>query len=142
MKPREIFFSHASADRVIADEITLKLRRAGLKVWYSKTHIKGAQQWQAEIGKALQRCDWFVVMLTPAAVKSKWVERELAYALQHDQYNKQIVPLLLKTCAYERLHWTLGAIQMIDLRKEHKTQGIGNLLALWLRRSTKRTRKG
>lgn len=129
-KPREIFFSHASIDRVAADKIVSRLRRAGLRVWYSKTHLKGAQQWQAEIGAALKRCDWFVVLLSPAAVKSKWVERELAYALQHDQYDRHIVPLLLRTCHFERLSWTLGAIQMIDSTKGPKA-GADTLLSLW-----------
>ena len=129
-KPREIFFSHASIDRVAADKIVTRLRRAGLRVWYSKTHLKGAQQWQAEIGAALMRCDWFVVLLSPAAVKSKWVERELAYALQHDQYDRHIVPLLLRTCSFERLSWTLGAIQMIDSTKGPEA-GADILLKLW-----------
>lgn len=129
-KPREIFFSHASIDRVAADKIVSRLRRAGLRVWYSKTHLKGAQQWQAEIGAALKRCDWFVVLLSPAAVKSKWVERELAYALQHDQYDRHIVPLLLRTCNFERLSWTLGAIQMIDSTKGPEA-GADTLLKLW-----------
>jgi hypothetical protein len=129
-KPREIFFSHASIDRVAADKIVFRLRRVGLRVWYSKTHLKGAQQWQAEIGAALKRCDWFVVLLSPAAVKSKWVERELAYALQHDQYDRHIVPLLLRGCNYERLSWTLGAIQMIDSTKGPEA-GADTLLKLW-----------
>jgi hypothetical protein len=129
-KPREIFFSHASIDRVAADKIVSRLRQAGLRVWYSKTHLKGAQQWQAEIGAALKRCNWFIVLLSPAAVKSKWVERELAYALQHDQYDRHIVPLLLRTCNFERLSWTLGAIQMIDSTKGPES-GADTLLNLW-----------
>jgi hypothetical protein len=130
MKPREVFFSHASPDRKTADKIAATLRAAGIKVWYSKTHLKGAQQWHAEIGVALRRCDWFLLLLTPAAVKSRWVERELIYALRHDRYHDHIAPLLCKTCDHEQLSWTLGGIQMIDLR-DNLASGLKNLLELW-----------
>jgi hypothetical protein len=130
MKPRKVFFSHASSDRRIADKVAATLRAAGVKVWYSKIHLKGAQQWHDEIGAALRQCDWFLLLLTPAAVKSKWVKRELIYALQHDQYNDHIVPLLFKTCDHEQLSWTLGGIQIIDLHSDFAS-GLTNLLNLW-----------
>jgi len=80
-QPREIFLSHASADRRFADKLARMLRQHGLPVWYSRTHLRGAQQWQEEIGLALRRCDWFVVILSPKSVKSMWVKRELSHAL-------------------------------------------------------------
>ena len=49
MRPKEIFLSHASADRRAANRLVARLRKAGFKVWYSKTHLKGAQQWHDEI---------------------------------------------------------------------------------------------
>lgn len=85
--PREIFLSHSSGDHAGATEIALVLRKHGLRVWYSKTHIEPAQQWHDEIGRALKRCDWFIVLLSPSAVTSKWVKQELMYALNHDQYD-------------------------------------------------------
>jgi hypothetical protein len=130
MRPRKVFFSHASSDRKVADKIVTTLRAARIKVWYSKIHLKGAQQWHAEIGVALRRCDWFLLLLTPAAVRSKWVERELIYALRHDRYNAHIVPALFKSCDYEQLSWTLGGIQLIDLRRDFAS-GLKDLLELW-----------
>jgi hypothetical protein len=70
MRPAEAFLSHASADRQFASELAEILRRHGLPVWYSETDIRGAQQWHDEIGAALGRCDWFLLVLTPAAVES------------------------------------------------------------------------
>lgn len=70
MPPQEIFLSHSSADRIIADSVVATLRNHGNPVWYSQTNILGAQQWHDEIGKALKRCDWFVVILSPDSVKS------------------------------------------------------------------------
>jgi hypothetical protein len=83
-------------------------------VWYSATHLKGAQQWQQEIGRALRRCDWFLVVLSPHSVRSMWVERELSFALGQPRYRRRIVPLLLKPCRYQRLNWALSNYQVVD----------------------------
>lgn len=137
MKPREIFLSHASADRKAADTVAQALRQAGLKVWYSKSHLKGAQQWHDEIGRALKRCDWFLLLLSPPAVKSRWVKLELTYAINQARYTERIMPVMLKPCDYEALSWTLGSIQTIDATAGLET-AIATLLSLW---SDKRSRK-
>jgi len=73
--PEEIFLSHSSADRPFTTKLADVLRRHGIPVWYSDTNILGAQQWHDEIGVALGRCDWLVLVLSPSSVASKWVKR-------------------------------------------------------------------
>lgn len=130
MKPREVFFSHASADRRRVERIISRLREHRIKVWYSKSHLRGAQAWQEEIGAALARCDWLVVVLTPAAVKSEWVRREVAYALMEPRYRRRIVPILMKSCRHKKISWTLAAMQMVDFRKSFEA-GLRELLKVW-----------
>ena len=130
MKPTEVFFSHCSKDRRFASRIAEVLTRHGLKVFYSRKSIRGAQQWHDEIGQALARCDWFLLILSPAAVGSEWVKRELVYALQSKRYRKRIAPLLLKSCKIDKLSWTLSGIQRVDFRNSFK-DGSAELLALW-----------
>lgn len=130
MKPREVFLSHASADRRSVDKIIASLKHHRVPVWYSKTHLKGAEEWHDEIGKALARCDWLVVVLSPSAVKSEWVKREVTFALIEKRYRKRIIPILLKTCRHKKLSWTLSGMQMIDYRKDFKA-GLRDLLRVW-----------
>ena len=130
MRPREIFLSHASADRKSADALVRSLRRANLQVWYSKSHLQGAQPWHDAIGRALKRCDWFLLLLSPAAVKSRWVKLELTYAINQPRYTDRIMPVMLKPCDYEALSWTLGSIQMVDATVSLDV-GIATLLRLW-----------
>ncbi len=92
----------------------------------------GAEQWHDEIGKALGRCDWFLLILSPAAVRSMWVKRELRYALKAKRYNDRIIPVLLRPCDYGELSWTLDAIQMIDFSKNFE-QGCRTLFRIWKR---------
>ena len=67
VKPAEIFLSHSSKDEAFASRIAGTLSRHGLKVFYSRKSIRGAQQWHDEIGQALSRCNWFLIVLSPAA---------------------------------------------------------------------------
>ena len=66
--PTEVFVSHSHKDQAFVDWLVGVLRRHRVPVWYSDTDIRGAQQWHDEIGRALQRCDWFVVVLSPDAL--------------------------------------------------------------------------
>jgi len=130
MPPAEIFLSHASPDREVADRLADTLRRHDLPVWYSPTDIVGAQQWHDEIGAALGRCDWFAVLLTRASVESMWVKRELMYALQQNRYASHIVPIIVEPCDVERLSWVLSSLQIVDLQTGFEA-GCRQLLRLW-----------
>jgi len=130
MKPREVFLSHASADRVVAERLVACLERHRIKVWYSKKSLKGAQAWHDEIGRALARCDWLVVLLTPAAVRSEWVKREVTHALIEKRYRQRIIPVLVRPCKHKRLSWTLSSMQMVDLRRNFEI-GASSLLQVW-----------
>ncbi|HEU4889415.1 MAG TPA: toll/interleukin-1 receptor domain-containing protein [Thermoanaerobaculia bacterium] len=94
-----------------------------------RTSHPGAKQWLDEIGAALDRCDWFVVLLTPSSVRSKWVKRELTYALNQDRYEDRIVPLLVERCDYTKLAWPLATVQIIPFG--HFTAGCETLFSLW-----------
>ena len=130
MPPKEIFLSHSSQDREITSRIAETLRNHGIPVWYSASNIRGAQQWHDEIGKALKRCDWFLVLLSNHSIASQWVKRELSYALIHSQYNGKILPITLENCDYESLSWTLDSFQMVDLHADYEA-GCRDILNTW-----------
>ena len=128
--PREVFLSHASKDRRFASRIAAVLREHGVPVWYSETNLLGAQQWHDEIGAALARCDWFLVILSPHATRSKWVKRELFYALRSPRYEDHILPIRYRDCETDRLSWTLDDSQAVDFTGEFDT-GLRALLRTW-----------
>jgi len=128
--PREVFLSHSSKDRHFAEKIAAVLRDHGVPVWYSATNIVGAQQWQDEIGKALARCDWFLVVLSPHSIKSKWVKLELAYALNAARFDNRIIPISYKPYNHEDLPWTLVGIHRVDLTTDF-FEGCRSLLRVW-----------
>lgn len=129
-KPRELFLSHSERDHVFTSWLAAELRAHGVPTWYSATHLKGGQQWQQEIGRALRRCDWFAVVLSPPAVKSMWVERETAFALKERRYRNRIIPVRFKPCRDNRLSWTLGNFQFVDFTGA-RDAGLAALLKIW-----------
>ena len=106
-----------------------RFARHDVPVWISERHVRPSRRWIDEIGRALDRCDWFAVVLTPAAVRSLWVQREVYFVLQRKRFGGRIVPLLVKKCNVTRLAWPLTAIQMINFTPYER--GIRDLLAIW-----------
>ena len=130
MIPNEVFLSPSNVDQDFAMNLANMLRRHGVPVWYSRTNILGAQQWHDEIGAALQRCDWFLLVLSPNSVDSIWVKKELIFALQQNRFENRIVPLLYQACDLERLSWVLSMFQMIDFQRPFD-DGCRELLRIW-----------
>ena len=128
--PDEVFLSHSSTDRAFVTKLAGVLRGHGIPVWYSEANIQGAQQWHDEIGAALRRCDWLVLVLSPDAVASKWVKRELLFSLQQDRFDGRIAPILYRPCPFDELSWTLAQMQMIDFHADFD-HGCRALLRVW-----------
>jgi hypothetical protein len=129
-RPKELFVSHSSRDHRFAVRLVHVLQAHGVRCWFSPRHIVAAQQWHDEIGRALGRCDWFLVILSPHGVRSAWVKRELMFALNSPQYRGRIVPLLRRPCQHQRLSWTLEQSQFVDFTGTSEN-GLRALLRIW-----------
>lgn len=110
-RPREVFFSFAESDRPQAEALVSCLRAHGVHVWFAPHDVAGATHWQAEIGDALKRCDWFMVLVTPHSVQRMWVRREVTYALNRQDLERRITPIVHDGCDPEQLSWVLTLIQ-------------------------------
>lgn len=128
--PREVFLSHANRDHRFANWLKEELQRHGVPVWYSETQIVGAQQWHDEIGKGLDRCDWFLLVLSPSAVRSTWVKRELLFALESSHFNQRIIPVIFRPCEMKKLSWTLSSMQHVNFAGARAT-GLAELFRIW-----------
>ena len=124
-----VFISHSSRDRDFVVRLARMLKDHNVDYWFS-VHIAGAKQWHDEIGRALDRCDWFLIVLTPNSVRSQWVKRELLFALNEIRYNERIIPVLRKPCEYRRLSWTLPDLQLVDFSGNFDL-GCRQLLRIW-----------
>ena len=130
LAPNEVFLSHSHADHALLLRLSAELTRHGVPHWFAEREILGAQQWHDEIGAALQRCDWFAVLVSPAAVESAWVPEDLTYALRQPRYLGHIVPVIGAEAEMDRLSWTLGNRQSVSLLPNFD-DGVRDLLRIW-----------
>ena len=128
--PREIFLSHSVKDHAFTTRIAELLRDHDRTVWYAPNELVGGDFWLDELGRALDRCDWFLVVLSPNSIKSRWVKSEVRFALSEPKFEGRIVPILYKTCPFRELSWVLGSIQHVDFTKGFK-KGSEDLLKIW-----------
>ncbi len=75
----QVFLSHSSADKDVAERVVVALRGAGADVWFDE-HNLGATQLLDEIQRQLRARPVFVVLLSKAAFASDWVKRECKWA--------------------------------------------------------------
>src|SRR5947209_19311991 len=94
----KIFISHSSKDKWAAREIAKQIGAMGATVFIDEKDIKTGESIDVAIRSHLTDSDHFLLLLSPASVKSEWVLLELGGALA---LGKTVVPILLYVGANE-----------------------------------------
>ena len=91
----KVFVSHSNADNEFTRRLVADLRNRGATVWVDFDDIDTGD-FAATINQGMDNCDWMVVVLTPASLKSKWVVMEVnaAMNMKADGYLKGVVPIV------------------------------------------------
>lgn len=113
----QVFISHAAADEVIAKKVATVLEKEKFKVWYDSRILPG-QNWADETAKALRNSRAMVVLLTPAALTSDRVRREIQYALGEETYSHRLIPVIVgspEKLPKKQIPWILQSLQMVTL---------------------------
>lgn len=96
---RRVFLSYAHQDaefvRSIASFLSELGEDFGYTVWTDEELAAGSN-WALEVGRALERSDAMVVLLSPAWSHSPWLRRELEYALTTKKLEGAVIPVLLR----------------------------------------------
>ena len=124
----QIFISHSSKDLgFVLSHLKPILTNAGMVAWCSETDMRAAADWEKQIRTALVQTDWFIVVLSPDAQQSEWVQSETHWALEH--LRGHVIPVMARSCDPYDLHIRLGTLQYIDFRVD-PAQAAARLLAL------------
>ena len=102
------FVSYSRADEAYADRFVRALRDRGANVWIDR-EMPGGEAWIPELERRISTARLLIVIMTPDANASKWVQREINEA---ERQNKAILPLLLKGEPWFRL----SDSQWVDVR--------------------------
>jgi len=93
-------------------------------VWTDEGIEPGTLSWKEAIEHAIRETGILVVLLSPTANESVWVQREIDYA---ETQEKSILPILVKGKPKSAVPFALAGSQFIDLRNNYEN-GIKKLL--------------
>ncbi len=89
------FISYARKDGAFALQLAQALRDAGVEIWIDQRNLSVGTRWDDDVQQALETCEHFLIILSPASIQSENVKNEIAVALDE---NKIIVPVLYRDC--------------------------------------------
>ena len=111
MKRMNVFISHATADKDVAEGLASELKEHGLSVTHPDADAAPDYNVALRVGKALERADAIVVLLSPKAVKSEQVRGEIEYAVTSPRFQGRLVPVMIKKTG--GAPWILHELNML-----------------------------
>src|ERR1035441_7230857 len=107
----ELFISYSKHNRPQALELARELRAEGFSVWIDQGGIEGAQNWSARIVEGINDCSTLLLLLSPQAVASKNVAREVHLAFEK---GKHILPVVIEKVALpSSFEYSLAGLQRV-----------------------------
>jgi len=122
----KVFISHAHTDEPLVRKVAAVLEDAGLEVWDDTREIMPGDNWADKVARALQESDAMVILLTPDALRSRWIRRDIEYALGEQSYRKRVIPVLVgdpQEFPREEVPWILRHLRMMKLAEHAQEEG-------------------
>ena len=95
----QIFISYDSEDAKFAQRLAIDLKNQGARVWIAPDSILPGESWVDAIERGLRESTHTVIVLTPAGLRSSWVNKEMNVAIAEERKGKmKVIPLLVKQC--------------------------------------------
>jgi len=126
--PGKVFISHASEDKPFVDRLATDLSKRGVLLWYDKFDLRVGDSVPGKINEGLSSSKYFLIVLSPRSVVSRWVQEELNAALvtQVTEAGIFLIPVLYEQCEIPPL---VKHRRYADFRKNYMT-GLTELLGV------------
>jgi hypothetical protein len=113
-----VFLSHNHRDKDFVRSLAAQLRLVGVDVWLDEWEIEPGDRIPTKISSALELAETVVVIWSANAAASRWVDAELASALEADlsSGSSRVVPVRLDDTPLPAL---LRSVAWIDGRSGH-----------------------
>ena len=118
----QIFISYSRKDIGFVRRLAGDLEKAGYDVWWDLTDLRGGDDWPRVIPAAIETSQYVIVVLSPNAAKSDWVEKEYTQALG---FRKKIIPIMLTSTT---IPFALNTINYVDFRSDDYAANLKSLL--------------
>jgi hypothetical protein len=110
----QIFLSYAQADEAFARALSSQLAKRGLSVWNRGDEVLPRDNIWLRIGEALKKSKAMIVLVSPDAMRSENVGREIEYALGDRNYEGRVFPVTVRRTS--DVPWILRKFKTFDAR--------------------------
>lgn len=120
----KVFISHSHKDEALAKKVASILQDCGLDAWDDSEILPG-ENWAEKTAQALNESEAMIVLLTPEALESPWVQREIEYALTKESYSHRLFPVVVGTSEEvprESIPWILRSLKVINLTEQSEIE--------------------
>jgi formylglycine-generating enzyme required for sulfatase activity len=107
--------SHSSQDNVWCRTLVTALQRDGFDVWYDEQGLSGGAEWVQTLQREVQTREVFLLVVTPEAWNSRWVQEEIQLAIATQ---RTILPILLKPTTMEGFLLTRQWVDAVNQTSE------------------------
>ena len=114
----KVFISHSQETKPLARRLVEAFEQAGLEVWDDERDIYPGDNWAKITGQALEEAEAMVVLLTPEALDSTAVRREISFALGNKRFKNRLIPVLVGIddgTAFEKVPWVIRYLKTITI---------------------------
>ena len=112
----KVFITHSHGNRPLVRQVVRTLKQAGLEVWDDEYDTYPSDNWAKVTGEALERSDALVVLITPDALDSVIVHRDVSFALSNIQFEYRVIPVLVgveQSVAAKSFSWIIRNLDLI-----------------------------
>lgn len=127
-----VYLSYNHSDADFAAAVRESLIAGGIDVWNPETKLTPGSNWLKETGRALERADAIVFILSKRALRSPFLQKEIDYALTTKRFANRVYSVATDDA---RVPWILRDLGVIE------ANGSPKLTALRLRRELRKDSK-
>ena len=111
----KVFISYAHEQRQIATEVSAAVSVRGHDVFFDLSNLKAGNQYDVEIQQAIQGCDLFVFLISPASLtEGKYALTELGFAMQKwKNPSGKVLPVMVQPTIISRVPPYLRAVTIL-----------------------------
>lgn len=128
-----VFLSYDSRDSRFAEQLLSRLVAEKFDVWDPARELYPGSNWLLEAGRALERADAVIFLISKHSVDTPALRHEVQYAISNLRFKDRVVPVILSR-GMKNIPWILEKMSVIDAT-DHDMDRVAKLVATAMPRS-------